>query len=110
MRRRIFNILCAASLMLFLATLGLWVRSYYTQERLRFYRWPVFSPNGSEKSGWGVGIVSNWGAMRAVWLWRRLPADSEGTLDGTDEPPGWFYNQTEVASGYPRNPSRWQRL
>ena len=50
MKRRLFNILAALSLVLCLATAGLWVRSYWNEN------W-YFGPQRSSHSGWDGGVI-----------------------------------------------------
>ena len=110
MRRSLLPIVAVLSLVLFAATVAVWIRSYFAQERVRWYSDWAVSTDGTRRSATGISINNNWGALRLVFLSRQAPVDSEYTLDGTEEPPGVFYASTESVRGYPSNPNRLQRL
>jgi hypothetical protein len=110
MRRRLLTILGVLSLALCVATVAVWIRSYFAQERVRWYSDWAVSIDGARRSASGISINNNWGALRLVFLSREAPVDSGFTLDGTDEPPGVLYASDEPVRGYPSSPTRWQRL
>lgn len=54
--RRLFTIASAISLLLCLATLVLWTRSYSSEDALKFRRWQVSSLRGAIAFCWGDGL------------------------------------------------------
>jgi hypothetical protein len=81
-RRRLFNLAAAVSLVLFVATVALWLRSYGRTDQFgRWRRWEERSLIKEEASG----LVSQDGALVAVTLSRAFPLEHEG---GSYDP-GW---------------------
>jgi hypothetical protein len=110
MRRRVFNILTALSLLLFVATVVIWVRSYWRADQLGYGRvrtdtYPVYN---------GILVASTHGGLRIQpirYSGKPLPPDAYAHL-----PIGWQWT-TFTAEPYPLSPeatgderSLWNRI
>jgi hypothetical protein len=83
-RRWVFNIMVALSLVIFVVTVGLWVRSYSVSDWLHSSdrRW-VESDLGHLNITWR--IVSSPAVSAAPWTWESSPAGSRILFDVFDE-------------------------
>ena len=76
MKRRLFKLLVAVSLMLCVATIVLWVRSYSTADRLHGRVWDKHSFIIASKQGHLAIVLFKWhGAREFAWCTMRFPAD-----------------------------------
>ena len=104
MRRRLLNLLTALSLLLFVAVVTLWVRSYRVNDRLNI--WPVgASPGGAECRSYN--LRSGKGGM-AFWISSRNgPPAPRYVVTWSHNAAYWYPMQAKEADG---NMTRWNRL
>jgi hypothetical protein len=103
MRRRLFTLLSAVSLLLGLAVAGLWARSYHRSDSVLWGR--ALGPNAPERtiqlySGRGGLMVSS---VEATWLYGRVPSmpdDRHFVHRSEDDPEPPEYVQPGAAFDY----------
>ena len=103
LRRRLFAIVSVLSLILFLATVGLWVRSYWRADEYMHTRIEAYGP---DRAGWSVNWIlgSDTGAIyiaRRVDTWGGSSHSSSGVWNQYSSDPTVSTQQELIWNGDP---------